>query len=79
MDAIVTRPKSKYALKREKKLIDLRNEKEVSVPQPIKKETVQTVRDIVREALYSASGGEAFHRGNAFAIAFNQELNRGEE
>ena len=85
------RPLSKYAAKRAKKIIDLRGE-DISETQPsmsmflkeedIKKEKQerskkeQSIKEIVKDRLYTREGGEAFARGNPFAVAFNREINK---
>lgn len=90
---------SKYAAKRKKKLLDLREEQdreeEVVVstapmitgevlrekkvidlrePEP-EPQPVFCLKETIRNRLFSKEGAGAYHRGNPFAVAFNNVLN----
>lgn len=39
-------------------------------------EKTKSVKDIVKDVLYSKEGATSYHQGNPFARAFNDALNR---
>ena len=71
------RPLSKYAAKRAKRIIDLRGESvKIEKKERPQKQEIPNLKDMIKNQLYTREGGEAFAKGNPFAIAFNEMLNR---
>lgn len=67
-------PKAAPVVKLRKKRIKIQTATAAALPITIV-ERKPSVRDVVRDRLYSREGGEAFHNGNPFAVLLNQALN----